>query len=69
MAKAILDDKEFIVTRSKFRSWIELENIREKIFHAIEIEDTDEIGMYILLYISKAFGIDVSSIEYLKYQE
>lgn len=69
MAKVSLDGKEFTVERSKFKSWIELENIREKIFHAIEIENTDEVGMYILLYVSTALGIDVSSIETLAWRD
>lgn len=59
MAEITLGNKEFTVTRSKFKSWIELEEIREKIFHAIEVEDTDEIGTYILLYVSTALGVDI----------
>jgi len=69
MAKVILRKQEFIITRSKFKSWIELEEVREKIFHAIDIEDTDEIGDNILLYVSKALGIDVSSIENLPWKD
>jgi hypothetical protein len=69
MAKVILDSKEFIVTRSKFKTWIELEEIREKIFHAIEIEDTDDIGTHILFYVSTALSIDASTINNLPWKE
>jgi hypothetical protein len=61
MAEITLGNTTFTVTRSKFKSWIELEEIREKIFHSIEIEDTDDIGTYILLYVSIALGVEVDS--------
>lgn len=69
MAKIQLDNKEYTITRSKFKSWIELENIRENIYHSIEAENTDDIGTYILLYVATALDVDVSSIENLSWKD
>lgn len=62
MAQITLNNKTYETSRAKFKLWIELEEIREKIFNAIEIEDTDGIGDNILLYVAKSLNIDVFSI-------
>lgn len=69
MAEITLGDNKFVISRAKFKLWIELEDIREKIFHSIEAENTDDIGTYILLYVSTALSVDVLSIENLPWKE
>lgn len=69
MAKITLGKNTYTVSRAKFKLWIELGEIQEKILSAVDAQDTDGIGDGIVLYVSKALGIDASEISDLPWKE
>ena len=69
MAEIALGGNTVSINRARFKSWIELEEIREDIFKAVERSDVDEIADFILLYLSTALNIDIDQIVDLPWKE
>jgi len=69
MAEIALGGNTVSINRARFKRWIELEEIREDIFKAVERSDVDEIADFILLYLSTALNIDIDQIVDLPWKE
>ncbi len=69
MDKVNLGNKEYSIARSKFKTWIELEEIQETLSQALDRDDMEEVGECILLYVSKSISTSINEIEHLPWKE
>ena len=61
--------KEYDLEPSKLRKWLELEDVKFRIYEAVEDKDRDKVVNLIYLYVSTAIGIETNTMLELPYRE
>jgi len=65
----ILSGTEYQLEPARLRKWLELEDIKFRVYSAVEDKDRDRLVNLIFLYISTAIGIEIDIMLDLPYKE
>lgn len=64
-----ISGKEYLLEPAKLRKWLELEDIKFRIYDAVENKDRIRLVNLIFLYISTAINVEVDIMSELPYRE